>query len=140
MKSLYKRLVAVLGATSICVMLMVGCGGQKPAEEVKTGGAVVDSTGPGNTQYNFTTLSRTGTMSYPTNTKANKIDLSLWIVSGTAPNAGTIDSGTIVNVTSMNPVPGTVGQPAKPALPLSAITDQPVQVTTSDTTTVPKPK
>ncbi|MBS1560220.1 MAG: hypothetical protein JSS89_01310 [Bacteroidetes bacterium] len=139
MKSLYKRLVAVLGATGICVMLMVGCGGQKPAEEVKTGGAVIDSMGGGNS-YNFTTVPQPGTLSYPTDTRANKIDLSVWIVSGTAPNPGALAPNTIVNVTSMSPVPGKTGLPPKPALPLSAITDQPVQVTSDDTTSVAKPK
>lgn len=141
MKSLYKRLVAILGATSICVMLMVGCGGQKPAEEVKTGGAVVDSTGGGGSS-SYTTIQQVGTISYPTDTKANKIDLNQWIVKGTAPNSGTIPSGTIVQISSITWIPTrTVGSATwPPPLPPSGITDQAVQVTANDTTAVPKPK
>lgn len=141
MKSLYKRLVAVLGATSICVLLMVGCGGQKPAEEVKTGGAVVDSIGGGD-QASYTTIQQVGTISYPTDTKANKIDLNQWIVKGTAPNSGTIPNATIVSISSITWIPTqTIRSQQWPgSIPPSGITDQAVQVTANDTTTVPKPK
>lgn len=133
MKAYYGRIAAVLGAASMCVLLVIGCGGQKPAEEMKSDAMAADSMLP--RSVSFRTIPQVGTISYPTDTKANKIDLSMWICTGTSPNSGNIPVNTIVNITGMSAVPGK-GQGPTPPLPLIGITDQAVQVTPNDTTSV----
>jgi hypothetical protein len=117
MKSTYNRIVAILGATSICVMLLIGCGSSA-----------------------YTTIRQVGTISYQNGSSMSPIDLSQWIVSGTAPNSGTIPLGTTVKITSIIWIPtqSIQSQQWPGPIPPSGVTDQAVQVTAGDTEPVKK--